>query len=167
MKPRCKPREIRLCSQGSSFRPFHVSEIICPFPFVILGNFSSGENSDSYFALSCSSLIMSVLLYCNDPKEHAKFLETMMRFKKNVCLDLLAVMAYGPTEVLQPSVQLLFHYYPSIDVGAYDSHFNTFDRASRLNDLRARNYKSHPLSEEIIGRNNPTIYYNSPAMAIL
>ena len=60
---------------------------------------------------------MSVLLYCNDPKEHAKFLETMMRFKKNVCLDLLAVMAYGPTEVLQPSVQLLFHYYPSIDVG--------------------------------------------------
>jgi hypothetical protein len=62
---------------------------------------------------------MSVLLYCNDPKEHAKFLETMMRFKKNVCLDLLAVMAYGPAEVLQPAVQLLFHYYPSIDVGEF------------------------------------------------
>ena len=66
---------------------------------------------------------MSVLLYCNDPKEHAKFLETMMRFKKNVCLDLLAVMAYGPSEVLQPSVQLLFHYYPSIDVGEYAGHY--------------------------------------------
>ena len=97
---------------------FHSTELTFN-DIIILGNFSSGENSDSYFALSCSSLIMSVLLYCNDPKEHAKFLETMMRFKKNVCLDLLAVMAYGPTEVLQPAVQLLFHYYPSIDVGEF------------------------------------------------
>lgn len=77
----------------------------------------TGENGECCFALSCSSLIISVLLNCNDPKEHAKFLETMMRFKKNICLDLLAVIAYGPFEVLQPSVQLLFHYYPSIDVG--------------------------------------------------
>ncbi|XP_046839871.1 protein unc-79 homolog isoform X2 [Xenia sp. Carnegie-2017] len=94
-----------------------IVNVICGYLLpLLLGNFSSGDNSDSHFALSCSSLIMSVLLCCNDPKEHAKFLETMMRFKKNVCLDLLAVMAYGPTEVLQPSVQLLFHYYPSIDV---------------------------------------------------
>lgn len=78
---------------------------------------------------------MSVLLYCNDPKEHAKFLETMMRFKKDVCLDLLAVMAYGPTEVLQPSVQLLFHYYPSIDVGELQINTRTSRKLVPLDHL--------------------------------
>ena len=75
------------------------------------------ENGLSYASLSCPSLIMSIFQYCPDCKQHAQFVETLMRYKSNVCLDILAVLAYGPQPVINSAGQVLLHYYPLKDVG--------------------------------------------------
>ena len=60
---------------------------------------------------------MSILQYCPDCKQHAQFVETLMRFKSDVCLDILAVLAYGPQPIINSAGQVLLHYYPLKDVG--------------------------------------------------
>ena len=60
---------------------------------------------------------MSILQYCPDCKQHAQFVETLMRYKSDVCLDILAVLAYGPQPVINSAGQVLLHYYPLKDVG--------------------------------------------------
>ena len=40
-----------------------------------------------------------------------------MRYKSDVCLDILAVLAYGPQPVINSAGQVLLHYYPLKDVG--------------------------------------------------
>ena len=42
-----------------------------------------------------------------------------MRYKSNVCLDILAVLAYGPQPVINSAGQVLLHYYPLKDVGMF------------------------------------------------
>ncbi|CAH3111879.1 unnamed protein product [Porites lobata] len=87
---------------------------------VLLGVLKPDENGLSYASLSCPSLIMSILQYCPDCKQHAQFVETLMRYKSNVCLDILAVLAYGPQPVINSAGQVLLHYYPLKDVGGAD-----------------------------------------------
>ena len=40
-----------------------------------------------------------------------------MRYKSDVCLDILGVLAYGPQPVINSAGQILLHYYPLKDVG--------------------------------------------------
>ena len=92
--------------------------------FNLLSSITAGvlkpdENGLSYASLSCPSLIMSILQYCPDCKQHAQFVETLMRYKSNVCLDILAVLAYGPQPVINSAGQVLLHYYPLKDVGMF------------------------------------------------
>jgi len=47
-----------------------------------------------------------------------------MRYKSNVCLDILAVLAYGPQPVINSAGQVLLHYYPLKDVGMF-GHYET------------------------------------------
>ena len=62
---------------------------------------------------------MTVLQYCPDSKQQAQFVETLMLYKKNVCLDLLAVVAYGPQPILNAAGQILLHYYPLAYAGNF------------------------------------------------
>ena len=58
-----------------------------------------------------------------------------MRYKSNVCLDILAVLAYGPQPVINSAGQVLLHYYPLKDVGMvgrYDTPFINY--ACRFQD---------------------------------
>lgn len=75
------------------------------------------EDGLCYASLSCPALIMSILQYCPDCKQHAQFVETLMRFKSDVCLDILAVLAYGPQPIINSAGQVLLYYYPLKDVG--------------------------------------------------
>ena len=81
------------------------------------GVLESDEAGLSYASLTCPALIMSILQYCPDCKQHAQFVETLMRFKSDVCLDILAVLAYGPQPIINSAGQILLHYYPLKDVG--------------------------------------------------
>ena len=60
---------------------------------------------------------MVVLQFCPTPKQHAQLLESLMRVKRDVCCDLLAVLSFGPQVVLNPAAQILLHYYPVTDIG--------------------------------------------------
>ena len=83
------------------------------------------EDGLCYASLSCPALIMSILQYCPDCKQHAQFVETLMRFKSDVCLDILAVLAYGPQPIINSAGQVLLYYYPLKDVGkAYGNYWN-------------------------------------------
>ena len=85
------------------------------------------EDGLCYASLSCPALIMSILQYCPDCKQHAQFVETLMRFKSDVCLDILAVLAYGPQPIINSAGQVLLYYYPLKDVGkAYGNDWNVF-----------------------------------------
>lgn len=58
-----------------------------------------------------------------------------MRYKSNVCLDILAVLAYGPQPVINSAGQVLLHYYPLKDVGMF-GHYETpfINYVSRFQD---------------------------------
>ena len=86
------------------------------FPFT-KGVLKPDKDGISYASLSCPAIIMSVLQYCPDCKQHAQFVETLMRYKSDVCLDILGVLAYGPQPVINSAGQILLHYYPLKDVG--------------------------------------------------
>lgn len=85
--------------------------------YCIEGVLESDEAGLSYASLTCPALIMSILQYCPDCKQHAQFVETLMRYKRDVCLDILAVLAYGPQPIINSAGQVLLHYYPLKDVG--------------------------------------------------
>ena len=91
-----------------------IQQIFC---YCILGVLESDEAGLSYASLTCPALIMSILQYCPDCKQHAQFVETLMRYKRDVCLDILAVLAYGPQPIINSAGQVLLHYYPLKDVG--------------------------------------------------
>lgn len=87
---------------------------------ILLGVLKPDKDGISYASLSCPAIIMSVLQYCPDCKQHAQFVETLMRYKSDVCLDILGVLAYGPQPVINSAGQILLHYYPLKDVGGAD-----------------------------------------------
>ena len=110
------------------------------------------ENGLSYASLSCPSLIMSILQYCPDCKQHAQFVETLMRYKSNVCLDILAVLAYGPQPVINSAGQVLLHYYPLKDVGMFGYYETPFiNYACRFQDKDRLQVVPH-FSSGIVGR---------------
>uniref|UniRef100_A0A8B9EEJ5 Unc-79 homolog, NALCN channel complex subunit n=1 Tax=Anser cygnoides TaxID=8845 RepID=A0A8B9EEJ5_ANSCY len=53
-------------------------------------------------------------LYTSNPVYHCQLLECLMKYKQEVWKDLLYVIAYGPSQVKPPAVQMLFHYWPNL-----------------------------------------------------
>ena len=62
-------------------------------------------------ALSTSSTLMIVLDTCT-PLHHLLTLDTLMYLKKDVCTDILSLVAYGTPPVREGALKLLLHYWP-------------------------------------------------------
>ena len=62
-------------------------------------------------ALSTSSTLMIVLDTCT-PLHHLLTLDTLMYLKKDVCTDILSLVAYGTPPVRESALKLLLHYWP-------------------------------------------------------
>jgi hypothetical protein len=61
--------------------------------------------------MSMSSTLMIVLESCTT-RHHLLTLDTLMYLKKDVCIDILSLIAYGTPSVGQSALKLLLHYWP-------------------------------------------------------
>ncbi|EDL81763.1 rCG20667 [Rattus norvegicus] len=59
-------------------------------------------------------MLMIAMQYTSNPVYHCQLLECLMKYKQEVWKDLLYVIAYGPSQVKPPAVQMLFHYWPNL-----------------------------------------------------
>ncbi|CAI9594750.1 unnamed protein product, partial [Staurois parvus] len=71
-------------------------------------------NVPQHVNLSASSMLMIAMQYTSNPVYHCQLLECLMKYKQEVWKDLLYVIAYGPSQVKPPAVQMLFHYWPNL-----------------------------------------------------
>lgn len=58
---------------------------------------------------------MMVFLYTDVPAYYTQLVECLMKMKKDVCYDLLVVIAHGTPKARCPAVELLFQYYPELN----------------------------------------------------
>ncbi|XP_051868537.1 protein unc-79 homolog isoform X4 [Pristis pectinata] len=75
---------------------------------------SKREGVPPYVNYSASSMLMIAMQYTTNPVYHCQLLESLMKYKQEVWKDLLYVIAYGPSQVKPPAVQMLFHYWPNL-----------------------------------------------------
>ncbi|OXB68019.1 hypothetical protein ASZ78_014704 [Callipepla squamata] len=75
---------------------------------------SKREGVPAHVNLSASSMLMIAMQYTSNPVYHCQLLECLMKYKQEVWKDLLYVIAYGPSQVKPPAVQMLFHYWPNL-----------------------------------------------------
>jgi len=68
----------------------------------------------SFVMESIPAILMLVFQYVSNDDYHAMILECLMSLKRNVCKDLLCVIAYGPPCVRSPAVSRLFFYFPQL-----------------------------------------------------
>ncbi|KAM5129786.1 protein unc-79 homolog isoform 3-T3 [Mantella aurantiaca] len=83
-------------------------------PMAILGSRGRDGNVPQHVNLSASSMLMIAMQYTSNPVYHCQLLECLMKYKQEVWKDLLYVIAYGPSQVKPPAVQMLFHYWPNL-----------------------------------------------------
>ncbi|XP_078262926.1 protein unc-79 homolog isoform X3 [Rhinoraja longicauda] len=107
-----------MISTLATFPPFLHKDIIeylstSFLPMVILGS-SKREGVPPYVNYSASSMLMIAMQYTTNPVYHCQLLESLMKYKQEVWKDLLYVIAYGPSQVKPPAVQMLFHYWPNL-----------------------------------------------------
>uniref|UniRef100_UPI00398ECD0B protein unc-79 homolog n=1 Tax=Pristiophorus japonicus TaxID=55135 RepID=UPI00398ECD0B len=107
-----------MISTLATFPPFLHKDIIeylstSFLPMAILGS-SKREGVPPYVNYSASSMLMIAMQYTSNPVYHCQFLESLMKYKQEVWKDLLYVIAYGPSQVKPPAVQMLFHYWPNL-----------------------------------------------------
>ncbi|XP_027622892.1 protein unc-79 homolog isoform X2 [Tupaia chinensis] len=106
-----------MISTLATFPPFLHKDIIeylstSFLPMAILG--SRREGVPAHVNLSASSMLMIAMQYTSNPVYHCQLLECLMKYKQEVWKDLLYVIAYGPSQVKPPAVQMLFHYWPNL-----------------------------------------------------
>ena len=77
------------------------------------------EKENSRSGLSSPALLLSIFQGCTDQSFYLKIVETLMTYRRNVCGDLLYVMAYGTSDVLEPAIHMLNRYYPTVEIGIY------------------------------------------------
>uniref|UniRef100_A0A286XVR6 Unc-79 homolog, NALCN channel complex subunit n=1 Tax=Cavia porcellus TaxID=10141 RepID=A0A286XVR6_CAVPO len=90
--------------------PFLNDDILSTLPYTMistLATFPPFLHKDIIEYLSTSFLPMAILYHC-------QLLECLMKYKQEVWKDLLYVIAYGPSQVKPPAVQMLFHYWPNL-----------------------------------------------------
>ncbi|XP_056666465.1 protein unc-79 homolog isoform X15 [Monodelphis domestica] len=107
-----------MISTLATFPPFLHKDIIeylstSFLPMAILGS-SRRESVPAHVNLSASSMLMIAMQYTSNPVYHCQLLECLMKYKQEVWKDLLYVIAYGPSQVKPPAVQMLFHYWPNL-----------------------------------------------------
>ncbi|XP_012594049.2 protein unc-79 homolog isoform X5 [Microcebus murinus] len=107
-----------MISTLATFPPFLHKDIIeylstSFLPMAILGS-SRREVVPAHVNLSASSMLMIAMQYTSNPVYHCQLLECLMKYKQEVWKDLLYVIAYGPSQVKPPAVQMLFHYWPNL-----------------------------------------------------
>ncbi|XP_014404573.1 PREDICTED: protein unc-79 homolog isoform X4 [Myotis brandtii] len=107
-----------MISTLATFPPFLHKDIIeylstSFLPMAILGS-SRREGVPAHVNLSASSMLMIAMQYTSNPVYHCQLLECLMKYKHEVWKDLLYVIAYGPSQVKPPAVQMLFHYWPNL-----------------------------------------------------
>ncbi|XP_054989624.1 protein unc-79 homolog isoform X12 [Sorex araneus] len=107
-----------MISTLATFPPFLHKDIIeylstSFLPMAILGS-SRREGVPTHVNLSASSMLMIAMQYTSNPVYHCQLLECLMKYKQEVWKDLLYVIAYGPSQVKPPAVQMLFHYWPNL-----------------------------------------------------
>ncbi|XP_053745717.1 protein unc-79 homolog isoform X11 [Panthera pardus] len=107
-----------MISTLATFPPFLHKDIIeylstSFLPMAILGS-SRREGVPAHVNLSASSMLMIAMQYTSNPVYHCQLLECLMKYKQEVWKDLLYVIAYGPSQVKPPAVQMLFHYWPNL-----------------------------------------------------
>ncbi|XP_069772299.1 protein unc-79 homolog isoform X2 [Narcine bancroftii] len=107
-----------MISTLATFPPFLHKDIIdylstSFLPMAILGS-SKREGVPAYVNYSASSMLMIAMQYTTNPVYHCQLLESLMKYKQEVWKDLLYVIAYGPSQVKPPAVQMLFHYWPNL-----------------------------------------------------
>ncbi|XP_044128552.1 protein unc-79 homolog isoform X2 [Bufo gargarizans] len=83
-------------------------------PMAILGSSRREGGVPAHVNLSASSMLMIAMQYTSNPVYHCQLLECLMKYKQEVWKDLLYVIAYGPSQVKPPAVQMLFHYWPNL-----------------------------------------------------
>ncbi|XP_057638607.1 protein unc-79 homolog isoform X12 [Chionomys nivalis] len=107
-----------MISTLATFPPFLHKDIIeylstSFLPMAILGS-SRKEGVPAHVNLSASAMLMIAMQYTSNPVYHCQLLECLMKYKQEVWKDLLYVIAYGPSQVKPPAVQMLFHYWPNL-----------------------------------------------------
>ncbi|XP_028677334.1 protein unc-79 homolog [Erpetoichthys calabaricus] len=108
-----------MISTLATFPPFLHKDIIeylstSFLPMAILGSTRKEGGVPAYVNLSASSMLMIAMQYTSNPVYHCQLLECLMKYKQEVWKDLLYVIAYGPSQVKPPAVQMLFHYWPNL-----------------------------------------------------
>ncbi|XP_063295115.1 protein unc-79 homolog isoform X5 [Pelobates fuscus] len=108
-----------MISTLATFPPFLHKDIIeylstSFLPMAILGSSRREGGIPAHVNLSASSMLMIAMQYTSNPVYHCQLLECLMKYKQEVWKDLLYVIAYGPSQVKPPAVQMLFHYWPNL-----------------------------------------------------
>ena len=81
--------------------------------------FTDADNEKTMVGLSAPSILHSIFQACGDRSLDLQIVETFMAYRRNVCGDLLYVMAYGTPSVLEPAIHMLNRYYPSVEIGKF------------------------------------------------
>ncbi|KAM4664558.1 LOW QUALITY PROTEIN: protein unc-79 homolog [Discoglossus pictus] len=108
-----------MISTLATFPPFLHKDIIeylstSFLPMAILGSSRREGGVPAHVNLSASAMLMIAMQYTTNPVYHCQLLECLMKYKQEVWKDLLYVIAYGPSQVKPPAVQMLFHYWPNL-----------------------------------------------------
>ncbi|XP_029453714.1 protein unc-79 homolog [Rhinatrema bivittatum] len=108
-----------MISTLATFPPFLHKDIVeylstSFLPMAILGSSRREGGVPAHVNLSASSMLMIAMQYTSNPVYHCQLLECLMKYKQEVWKDLLYVIAYGPSQVKPPAVQMLFHYWPNL-----------------------------------------------------
>ena len=77
------------------------------------------DKEDSRTGLSSPALLLSIFQGCTDQSLYLRIVETLMTYRRSVCGDLLYVMAYGTSDVLEPAIHMLNRYCPAVEIGMF------------------------------------------------
>ncbi|XP_022658130.1 protein unc-79 homolog isoform X4 [Varroa destructor] len=94
---------------------------------VTITNNSVGSGSEpevpDYANLSVASIIMLVFQYTDQMAHQAQLLECLLSLKRDIVKDLLCVIAHGTAKARHPAVEMLFHYWPTLNPTLRDKKF--------------------------------------------
>ncbi|KAJ7409284.1 protein unc-79 isoform X2 [Willisornis vidua] len=137
-----------MISTLATFPPFLHKDIIeylstSFLPMAILGS-SKREGVPAHVNLSASSMLMIAMQYTSNPVYHCQLLECLMKYKQEVWKDLLYVIAYGPSQVKPPAVQMLFHYWPNLKPPGAISEYRGLQYTAEISAIcQKKNCSSH------------------------
>ncbi|KAF4018089.1 hypothetical protein G4228_009453, partial [Cervus hanglu yarkandensis] len=120
--------------------PFLNDDILSTLPYTMistLATFPPFLHKDIIEYLSTSFLPMAILYHC-------QLLECLMKYKQEVWKDLLYVIAYGPSQVKPPAVQMLFHYWPNLKPPGAISEYRGLQYTAEISAIcQKKNCSSH------------------------